>query len=156
MSNRFAQGTYQPKNPQKYVGNSLPKYRSSWESHFFRQLDEHPAVLQWGSEVVRIPYRHPLTGKIHTYIPDILMMYVDASYKKHVEIIEIKPNSQTSLTEARSQHDKIHAIINEAKWTAAREYCRKQGIVFRVVSEKDLFHQGTRTATKRTRKNGRK
>lgn len=151
---KYAKGIFYLKNPSKYIGSTQPTFRSSWENHFFRQLDEHPAVLQWASEAIKIPYRHPITGKIHNYIPDILMMYVDAAYKKHVEVIEIKPNSQTSLQEAKSQHDKIHAVINEAKWAAAREFCRQQGMVFRVVSEKDLFHQGTRAAKpKRMKKN---
>jgi hypothetical protein len=136
---KFAKGVFQPRNPEKYIGEQPPIFRSSWENAFFRFLDEHPGVSQWASESVRIPYRHPVTGKIAGYYPDILMKYVDANYKQHVELIEIKPNSQTSLKEARSNYDKLQAIVNEAKWEAARAFCRANGIVFRVVSEKDLF-----------------
>ena len=136
---RYAQGIFRPKNMHKYVGKGFPRYRSSWEAHFFRFLDEHQNVLQWASEALRIPYRHPITGKMTTYVPDILMQYVDQKNMMHVDLIEIKPSSQTSLQEASSNADKLHAIVNGAKWEAARAYCKAQGIVFRVVSEKDLF-----------------
>ena len=28
---RFATGIYNPKHPEKYAGNTPPKYRSGWE-----------------------------------------------------------------------------------------------------------------------------
>lgn len=139
MSGKWANGLYTVKHPEKYVGNTVPRYRSSWEAHFFRFLDEHPAVLQWASESIRIPYRNPLTGKVSSYIPDILMVYLSANDQKVVELIEIKPSSQSSISEAKGLVDKAQAIINTAKWEAARAWCRQQGIVFRVVTEKDLF-----------------
>lgn len=136
---KFAQGVYRVINPKKYVGSSPPQYRSSWENTFFRFLDTHPGILQWASESIRIPYRHPITGKLANYIPDLLIQYVDKNNSVKVELVEIKPAAQTSLTEARSKHDKIHAIINAAKWEAASRFCRAQGMIFRVVTERELF-----------------
>ena len=40
---RWAQGKYSLKNPDKYVGNKNPTYRSSWEFHFMKFCDENPA-----------------------------------------------------------------------------------------------------------------
>lgn len=139
MSSKFAQGVYTVMNPAKYVGSSAPKYRSSWENTFFRFLDTHPSVLQWASESVRIPYQNPITGKVSSYIPDLLIQYVDKGNRVKVELVEIKPSTQTSLHEAKSKHDKLHAIINEAKWRAAYAWCHSQGITFRVVTERELF-----------------
>jgi len=139
MRGKWANGLFTVTHPEKYVGNTVPRYRSSWEAHFFRFLDEHPSVLQWASESIKIPYRHPLTGKISSYIPDIFMVYLNSNGSKVAEIIEIKPSSQTSLTEAKGSVDKIQAVVNTAKWEAARAWCRHQGLVFRVVTEKDLF-----------------
>ena len=139
MSNKFAQGVYTVMNPAKYVGSSAPKFRSSWENNFFRFLDTHPGILQWASESVRIPYRHPLTGRPATYIPDLLIQYVDKGNSVKVELIEIKPSSQTSLQEAKSKHDKLHAVVNQAKWAAAHAWCKSQGITFRVVTEREIF-----------------
>ena len=35
-------------------------------------------------------------------------------------------------------------VINTAKWEAASAYARQHKLRFRVVSEEQLFHQGTR------------
>ena len=35
-------------------------------------------------------------------------------------------------------------VINQAKWESANAYARQRKIKFRVVSEEQLFHQGTR------------
>ena len=67
---KYAQGIYEVRNPQKYVGNGKPKYRSGWEMTFFMFCDNNPAVLQWASEAIQIPYRNPLTGKQTIYVPN--------------------------------------------------------------------------------------
>lgn len=142
---RFAQGKFNLKNPQKYLGNKTPTYRSSWEFHFMRFCDEHTNVTQWSSESIRIPYRNPLSGKQTIYVPDFLIAYADKNGKNKVELIEVKPESQTIKEKlGRSKHNQAHWILNQAKWEAARAWCKQKGIYFRIVSEKDLFHQGRR------------
>jgi hypothetical protein len=83
---RFAQGKFNCKNPQKYIGNKTPTYRSGWEFTFMKFCDEHPAIEQWASEAVRIPYRNPLTGKQTVYVPDFFISYADKGAKKRVEL----------------------------------------------------------------------
>ena len=95
--NRWSQGLYQPKNPSKYVGKKTPKYRSSWEWAFMRFCDNNPAVTQWASESIQIPYRHPLTGKNTIYVPDFFIVYNDKKQKKVAELIEVKPNNQAKF-----------------------------------------------------------
>jgi hypothetical protein len=142
---KFARGKYALKNPQKYVGTKTPTYRSGWEHSFMRLCDEHPNVYQWASEAIRIPYRHPLTGKYTIYVPDFFIVYVDKKGKKHAEMIEVKPMNQTTMERAgRSTAKQKQVIINHAKWEAANAYARQRRITFRVVSEEQLFHQGTR------------
>ena len=34
--------------------------------------------------------------------------------------------------------------VNQAKWTAARAFCKQKGMMFRVINESDIFHQGKR------------
>ena len=53
---RFKQGIFKPLNPQKYRGRDLPRFLSSWELKFFRFCDSEPAILEWGSESIVIPY----------------------------------------------------------------------------------------------------
>ena len=74
MLPRFARGKFVPKNQEKYVGTKTPTYRSSWEHAFMRLCDEHPNVYQWASESIKIPYRHPFTGKYTVYVPDFFII----------------------------------------------------------------------------------
>lgn len=142
---RFAQGKFQLKNPAKYVGTKTPTYRSGWEFHFMKFCDEHPAVAQWASEAIRIPYRNPLTGKQTIYVPDFFIAYADRSGKQRVELIEVKPKNQTLKEKTgRSKTNQAHWIVNQAKWESARAWCKQKGILFRIVTEDDIFHNGRR------------
>ena len=111
----YIQGAFKPQNPTKYIGKHAPRYRSGWELAFMRMCDNHPNILAWASEAHRIPYINPATGKKTTYVPDFFLVYSDKNGKKHAEIVEVKPNSQV-MGNARSAHDKMHAVVNEAKW----------------------------------------
>jgi hypothetical protein len=142
---RFAQGKFTLKNPDKYIGTKTPTYRSSWEFAFMKFCDEHPSVSQWASEAIRIPYRNPLTGKQTIYVPDFFIAYANRTGKKMVELIEVKPENQTLKEKTgRSRANQAHWVVNQAKWEAARAYCKQKGIFFRIVTEKDIFHTGTR------------
>ena len=144
MARKFAQGKYTPLNPEKYVGKKLPTYRSGWELTFCQFCDNHPSVLQWASESINIPYKNPLTGRNTIYVPDFLIVYQDRNGKNRAELIEIKPGSQTTMENARSIRDKAAVAVNRAKWAAATVWAKQNGIVFRVVTENELYHQGSR------------
>ena len=139
---RWANGLYEMANPTKYAGNRKPRYRSSWEHAFMRFCDNHPSVISWASESIKIPYRNPLTGRQSVYVPDFFIMYQNSKGKKRAELVEIKPASQTRLGAKTSQHDKLAIAINHAKWEAAAKWCRLKGVQFRIVTEGDIFHQG--------------
>ena len=140
---RFAQGKFNLKNPEKYVGTKTPTYRSGWEFTFMKFCDEHPAISQWASEAVRIPYRNPLSGKQTIYVPDFFIVYNDRVGKQRVELIEVKPENQSRREKlGRSKANQAHWVINQAKWEAARAWCKQKGIIFRIVTENDIFHQG--------------
>lgn len=139
---KYAQGKFQLTNPTKYVGNKQPTYRSSWEYVFMQFCDQNPNVLQWASEAVRINYKNPLTGKNTIYVPDFLITYGDANGKQHAEVVEVKPKKETTLEGAKNIRDQASAILNMAKWEAARAWCKAHGLTFRVVTEDMIFHQG--------------
>jgi hypothetical protein len=138
----FAQGIYVPQNPKKYVGKGNPRYRSGWEWSFFQFCDKNPAVTEWASEAISIKYRHPITGKVTNYIPDIFMRYRDQHGRVHTEIIEIKPRKQSMIEGKMSERDRMVVAINHAKWAAARAWCQRANIEFRVLTEDTLFHNG--------------
>lgn len=140
---KYAQGKYQLMNPAKYVGNKTPTYRSGWEHTFMRFCDNNPNILQWASEAIHINYRNPFTGRPTIYVPDFLIVYNDASGQKHAEVVEVKPTKETTLEAAgRSPKAQAAAILNAAKWEAARAWCKAQGLKFRIITEKEIFHQG--------------
>jgi hypothetical protein len=140
---KFAQGRFEMKNPDKYVGTKTPLARSSWEFVFMRMLDEHQGVEKWASESVQIPYRDPLTGRQTIYVPDFFIMYNDKNGKKHAEVVEVKPIGQTLREKVgKSLYNQEQYVKNLAKWEAATAWCRQKGIKFRVVNEDDIFHQG--------------
>lgn len=143
MSN-FAQGTFVPANKHKYVGKGYPRYRSGWEWSFFQFCDNNDAVLEWASETISIKYRHPFTGKITNYVPDVFMRYRTRNNKICTEIIEIKPRKQSLIEGKMSERDRMVVAINHAKWQAAQIWCQRNGIVFRVLNEDSLFHNGAK------------
>ena len=141
---RFAQGTFQIVNTKKYIGQGLPRYRSSWEMAFMRFCDSNNHVLQWASESVRIPYRHPITGRMTTYVPDFLITYRTRDNTVKGELIEIKPSSQSMIAEGQNARERAVVAVNYAKWHAATKWARQNGLTFRVISENEMFHRGSK------------
>jgi hypothetical protein len=136
---KYANGKYTIKNPEKYIGKRAPTYRSSWEFTFCAFCDNNPAVVNWASEAIQIPYRNPVSGKQTVYVPDFIIVYVDAKQKKHTELIEIKPSKEATMESAKSYRDKLMVAINMAKWAAADSWARANNMRFRVVTEFDIF-----------------
>lgn len=145
MSLSFSRGIFKLKNPEKYLGNKAPVYRSSWDFTFMSFCDNNPAVQEWANESVKIPYRDPLTGKSTVYVPDFLISYIDKNQKKHVELIEIKPANQMLREKVgKNLYNQAQYVKNIAKWAAAGAWCRNKGIRFRVINESDIFHTGSK------------
>lgn len=140
-------GRFKPKNPAKYKGDPTNIiYRSSYELKLFRYLDIHPSVQWWQSEEIVIPYRSPITGRVHRYFPDVTVKRTDGQ----VILIEVKPKYQTvppDRNKMTTPTGKIKkAYINEvaewgknqAKWKAAEEYCADRGWKFQIMTEQEL------------------
>jgi hypothetical protein len=143
MASKFARGKFNMTQPEKYVGTKIPTYRSSWEWSFMRFCDTNKSVQKWASEAIQIPYRDPLTGKGTIYVPDFFIQYVDKVNKVNVELIEIKPASQQILERVgKNKYNQAQFVKNQAKWAAATQWCKQQGIKFRVLNENDLFMNG--------------
>jgi hypothetical protein len=139
---KFAQGAYVVKNKEKYVGKGTPRYRSGWEHAFMRFCDNNEHILQWASESISIPYRNPITGKQSIYIPDFLITYRTRNNTIVAEVIEIKPKKQSVVESKMKANERATVAVNYAKWDQAVKWCKKQGLLFRVVTEDQLFHQG--------------
>jgi len=141
---KFAQGIYRVTNPQKYVGKREPRYRSGWEHAFMRFCDTNDNILQWASESIVIPYRHPLTGKMTNYVPDFLITYRNRDNTMRAEVVEIKPKKQSIIESKASARDRAVVAVNYAKWAAAQAWCKRAGLTFRVLTEDDIFRNGSK------------
>ena len=139
---KFAQGVFRPMNAEKYVGKGIPRYRSGWELAFMQFCDNNKHVLQWASESIVIPYRHPFTGRMTNYIPDFLVVYADKNGRQRAELVEIKPKKQSIIESKASNRDRAVVAVNYAKWDSATKWCRRQGLTFRVITEEDIFRNG--------------
>lgn len=142
---KYYQGYFKPTNPAKYKGDPTNIiYRSRWELILFSYLDKHKDVLKWSSEEIIIPYKSPIDGKWHRYFPDVFVEMVTTDKKKKKRLIEIKPKAQTKPPKPQKRRTKkyINEVytwgINEAKWKAAKDYCKDQGWDFIIMTEDDL------------------
>lgn len=133
------QGKFQPKNWRKYKGNPTNIFfRSSWEFAFMRFLDSNPGVVEWNSEEIVIPYK--AHDGPHRY-------FVDFWFKNSIGeqyLIEIKPSSKVSPPKEPKRRTKRYLErlkehhINTKKWEAAEKYCKERGMIFKIITEKEL------------------
>lgn len=135
-----AKGLFTPINPEKYMGDpSKIRYLSKWEQRFMNFCDLNPSVIQWGSEELKINYFNPFKKKVCTYFPDFILKYEDAGGNIKTEVVEVKPVKETAIRSKMTTYDKVQLVINGAKWKAARIFCDKYGITFRVMTEAGSF-----------------
>lgn len=143
MATRFKQGYYTVKNLEKYIGDpSKCIYRSSWELNLHKFFDNNTRVVRWGSEVVCIPYLKPTDGRVHRYYPDYFVEYISVEGEVVKELIELKPLAQTRMPKANHKHklyEQLQFAINTSKWEAAQQWCAKNGVNWRIVTEKSVF-----------------
>ena len=139
-------GKYQPKNPHKYIGDCTKiVYRSLWERKFMVYCDTNTSVLEWGSEIVVVPYKSPVDKKWHRYFVDFLVKVKTKQGYSETSLIEIKPKKHCSPPEKKKRVTKTYMrecfmyAKNEAKWIAAREYAENRGWKFIVMTEDTLF-----------------
>ena len=139
-------GKFRPKNPRKYVGNvNNIIYRSSWELTFMQFLDQNSSILNWGSEIIAIPYIKPTTGKVHKYYPDFWVKYKNKKGVMVQELIEVKPEKQTKqpTTVGKNRKTQLYEAvtftINTAKWKAAKLFCDKYNMTWKILTERQIF-----------------
>jgi len=139
MANR---GRFLPKHPEKYIGDaSQIFFRSSWEAQVMKFFDSRNDVIRWGSEEIIIPYLSPADNKVHRYFPDFFVEYLDKDGNVKKEIVEVKPLHESEAKYAKNDRSKDALEVNEAKWKAASLFCQSRNMLFRVLTEKSIFHQ---------------
>ena len=56
-------------------------------------------------------------------------------------MVEVKPKKQTLLKENATKNEKYIWAVNTAKWKAAKNYCTKHNIEFKILTEKELYNK---------------
>jgi hypothetical protein len=59
------------------------------------------------------------------------------------ELIEIKPKGQSAITERQNPRERAVVAVNYAKWASAQKWCKQHGLIFRVLTEDDMWHKGS-------------
>ena len=138
-------GKYQPSYPQKYKGDPTNIiYRSLWERKFMVYCDLNERVLEWGSEEIALPYHSPVDNKVHRYFPDFYIKVKESTGHIKKYLIEIKPKKQTAPPAKPKRQTKgyIYEVYeyakNQAKWEAAKEFCKDRLWEFKVLTEDEL------------------
>ena len=136
-------GFYNPKNPAKYEGR-LDKiiYRSKLELRIMKYLDDHPDVLKWSSEELAIPYIKPTDGKIHRYFVDFKATLKHKDGVIRTTLVEAKWSTATvpppvpKKKTKRYMREVYYWMINQAKWAAAQNLCKKKDWDWIILTEK--------------------
>lgn len=140
---RFHQGYYKPINKNKFMGD-VAIYRSSLERKFFHFCDNNPNVIKWGSECIKIPYFDSIQKKNRTYFVDNYVVIKEGDILKKY-LVEIKPHKQTMEPKSSKGKKKSHLLYesiqyhnNCDKWKFAKEFAKKNGMEFIIITEKEL------------------
>lgn len=144
---RFKQGWYQLNFPGKFrppLDTTMGSYKDGWvqyksglELRSFKYCDLNPKVVEWSLEPFAIGYLSPRDMKVHRYFPDLWLRFETGVNF----VVEIKPSSETKMPR---KSDKQYArkletyLVNQAKWEAARNFCKEKGAHFQVLTEKVL------------------
>ena len=137
----FHKRIYKPIFPEKYTGDPTAIImRSSWETMFAGWCDKNPSVIKWSSEETVIPYRCPTDDRIHRYFVDFKITIKEG----RTYLVEVKPAKQCEppvFPGKRTQRyltESLTFIKNQAKWEAARNYCKDRGWEFKIITEREL------------------
>ena len=139
-------GKYRPRYPKKYKGDPTNiVYRSLWERKFMNYCDLNESINEWQSEEFFIPYVSPLDNRVHRYFPDFLIKYKDSKKRLRTMVVEVKPKKETKMPPTNPKkrtkswaYSVRNWAINQAKWKAAREFCKDRNYEFKIMTEDDL------------------
>ena len=93
-----------------------------------------------------IPYINPIRKRAARYFPDFYMEVKEKDGRIVKYMIEVKPSKETRKPVKRGRkkastmiYESSTYMINLAKWAQAKRWCDKRGIIFKIVTEKEIF-----------------
>ena len=107
--------------------------------------DLNESINEWQSEEFFIPYRSPIDNRVHRYFPDFLIKYKDSKKRLRTMVVDVKPKKETKMPPTNPKkrtkswaYSVRNWAINQAKWKAAKEYCKDRNYEFKIMTEDDL------------------
>ena len=102
-------------------------------------------VRSWSSEELAIQYYDPVAKKKRRYFPDFIIKVRESDGLIRIRMIEIKPHAQVVGPDPKPKRKTkawVNAVqtyvTNQAKWDAAKAFCKKKGWDFVIVTEYEL------------------
>jgi hypothetical protein len=151
-NHQYKQGTFTPRNREKYIGRYPIKFKSNLELRVCMYIDNNPCITDWKYEPFPIKYISPIDGKEHTYWPDFLVSVVPKIGENYKALIEVKP---TDLVPTQDAIDKMNKrggqskkkyqselMNNMAKFKEGELYCKKRRWKWVVWTERDILSRG--------------
>lgn len=117
---RWANSTFKYKGYVNTKKGGRCGYRSLWEKHAMRLLDEDSSVESFSYEPYGVPYA--MDGKARWTLPDFEVRKTDGT----VVLVEVKPRS-------------FGYGKNKVKFEACRDFCKEKGWTFEVWDERKLW-----------------
>ena len=112
-----------------------------------KRFDTDTRIIWWASEEFHIKYYNPVKEREARYFIDFFICIRQNGIDR-VVAIEIKPFYETHPPRpakdrhAKSRHryltEKATYDVNQAKWAAAREFCKLKGMEFMILTEYEL------------------
>jgi hypothetical protein len=109
-----------------------------------KYCDSNDNILEWGSEEIALPYISPIDNKMHRYFPDFYIKVRESNGMIKKYLIEVKPKKQTiePIPQKKKTKGYIYEVYeyarNQAKWEAAKEFCKDRKWEFKVLTENEL------------------
>ena len=115
------------------------EYKSSLELKFIKYCEMNSNITKYSLEPFPIQYIKPTDGQFHRYYIDFFVEFKNGAKF----LVEIKPYSQTKKpilrkNPTRYKDELITYYINQAKWTAAKDFAEKRNMKFIVLTEREL------------------
>ncbi len=148
------QGWYQLLNPDKFIKpidehmksykDGSVNFKSRLELKAIKYADFNKYVAKWSLEPFHVKYLKPTDGKVHRYFIDLFLEF--ASGDKFIVEIKSKgetvppkqPKNKTQKALLNYQRALQTYAVNEAKWKAAGEFAKEQGMRFIILTEDEL------------------
>ena len=120
-------------------------YKSGLERTCTRYCDMNIHVKKWSLEPFCVPYVSPVDNRVHRYFIDFFIEFSNGQ-KFLVEVKSSgetrepkKPGKKTEKALLNYQKALQTFAVNQAKWEAARIFCKEKGLKFIILTEKELL-----------------